>query len=867
MTRQNLVKHRRFGMAIEDIKNELERRFAEPLDEFYKRRIIFWNDEEGEFLEEVKDLELSNASVLILEEGKLFIYKKLLSYDDLENNYLVYNPFIVDSENDWFLDLKLYNEEFRADLLSRWMDEMHILNTPELRKEVKTYKSFFNAKARRDLVACFDGIENRSTLYLSILAAACKSKERSPEAIIKAVIASGPDEQNEAKLVLLKYSISDLFWKLCEKCTGYKGTNIDELTNYILFSALSRNMSSELLTDFSYSDIHSGFSYDLVFHWMHSEEKREFFDITNYVSHRLNLHQHFASFNLSSFIQSDVFPILDEIIITQLISAILQQNIDVDTLLNTIEKRRTSVWYEDYAPYYDGIYQVALMKQFEEKNRQSFHHSLASEMFDAYTSNYYQMDTMYREFYQAFSISLQSFHSLDDLFKDLANYVEKEYKNWFLDKLSSNWNRVIEKDLAEFGQIQGIRQQVNFYQDEVQSMEGKVFVIISDAMRYDVAYSLAKQLEIETNSDVEITAQQGIFPTITKFGMAALLPHKKLSIEKKKDSLKVLVDGHSSEMSDRDGLLKAQNENSVALKYKDLLTMKRDEKRAATKGKEVVYIYHDLIDASSHNDESTVFDACGKTIQELTNLVRIICNELMGVNILITSDHGFLYTYQALSEMDMMSRSDFKENILEQGRRYVLTDSQAKPDFLMPVKGIYNEADVLGFAPRENIRIRGAGGINFVHGGTSLQELCVPLIKYKFVRSGYKALRVNKDKYETKPVELLLLSSNRKISNMIFHFSFYQKEAVKENRVACTYIIYLIDEMGHEVSDRQKVIADRSSDLPKDREFKCTFNLKSQKFSHKDRYYLVIEDEKGKQAKEEVEIDIAMAIDDFDFFS
>mgnify|MGYP001734743415 CR=1 FL=1 len=34
---------RRFGMAIEDIKNELEQRFAEPLEEFYKRRIIFWN--------------------------------------------------------------------------------------------------------------------------------------------------------------------------------------------------------------------------------------------------------------------------------------------------------------------------------------------------------------------------------------------------------------------------------------------------------------------------------------------------------------------------------------------------------------------------------------------------------------------------------------------------------------------------------------------------------------------------------------------------------------------------------------------------------------------------------------------------------
>lgn len=70
------------------------------------------------------------------------------------------------------------------------------------------------------------------------------------------------------------------------------------------------------------------------------------------------------------------------------------------------------------------------------------------------------------------------------------------------------------------------------------------------------------------------------------------------------------------------------------------------------------------------------------------------------------------------------------------------------------------------------------------------------------------------------------------------------------------------------MSDIQKIIADKTSTIPKDREFKCTFNLKSQQFSNTETYYLVIVDEQGKQvpAKEEVQIDIAMAIGDFDFF-
>lgn len=861
-------------MAIEDIKKELEERFAEPLDEFYKRRIIFWNDEDGDFKEEVTDLELSNAKVLILDESNQFSSKKLLSYDDQDSNYLVYNPLIVDPEHDWFLDIKLYSDEYRADQTSRWMQDMHIANTPELRKEVKYYKGFFNAASRRKLISNFDGvIDKKSSLYMSILSAICGTKERTPESIIKSVMLAGTDLENPIKMNLLKYSVSDLFWRMARSATGFNASEkIDDLTNHVVLSAISRTMSSDVLfgLESRYSDIYSGYCYDLIFNWIHSEDKNIFKPIGDFVTSNLSLANRFDQFDISNLVDTDVLPVTDEVILTKLMHSIIARNLDTDSIMSVVEKRRTSAWYEDYSYFYEGIYQVALMNKFYESHLNGFHHVTAKDIWDTYTSDYYQMDSYYREFHNAFSTCLQTIHpSLDDDFKDIAEYVEKEYKNWYLDKLATNWNKVIEDDLSSTGKITGLAQQTDFYQDVVKKIDGKVFVIISDAMRYDVAHSLAKQLEIETKADVSISAQQGIYPTITKFGMAALLPHKKLETVVQNGSVKVLVDGHASEMSDRDGILKSYSENSVALRYKDIISMKRDEKRAAVKGKDIVYIYHDTIDVSSHNDESTVFDACSKAINEIKNLVNVICNDLQGVNVVITSDHGFLYTYQELSEEDKMERSSFKQNIIEQGRRYVITDNEANPDFLMPVNGIYNNANMLGFASRENIRIKGAGGVNFVHGGTSLQEMCVPVITYKYLRSGYKALRINKDKYDTKQVSIALLSSNRKVSNMIFNLSFYQKEAVKDNYVPCTYIAYIEDTTGNEVSDRQKIIADKTSTVAKDREFKCTFNLKSQKFNNTDTYYLVIIDEEGKQVpiKEEVQIDIAMAIDEFDFFS
>ena len=237
-------------MAIEDIKNELEQRFAEPLDEFYKRRIVFWNDEDGDFKDEISDLELSNAKVLILEYDNQFEAKRLLSSIDLDSNYLVYNPLISDLEHDWFLDIKLYSEEYRADKTSRLMQDMHILNTPELRKEVQRFKGFFNATSRCKSFASFgQNIDKKSALYMTLLSAICGAKEVKPEEIIKAVLADGPDINNSIKLELLKHNASGLFWQLVTKTTGFDSSeNIDELVNHVVLSAISRTTSENVLS-------------------------------------------------------------------------------------------------------------------------------------------------------------------------------------------------------------------------------------------------------------------------------------------------------------------------------------------------------------------------------------------------------------------------------------------------------------------------------------------------------------------------------------------------------------------------------------------------------------------------------------------
>ena len=104
---------------------------------------------------------------------------------------------------------------------------------------------------------------------------------------------------------------------------------------------------------------------------------------------------------------------------------------------------------------------------------------------------------------------------------------------------------------------------------------------------------------------------------------------------------------------------------------------------------------------------------------------------------------------------------------------------------------------------------------------------------------------------------------------MIFSLNFYQKDAVSANREAATYQVYFTDENGKQISDVQKIIADKANDSGAERTFRCQFNLKSLKYSNTANYYLVIADEQGLQMpqRELFQIDIAFAVDEFDFFS
>lgn len=865
------------GIDIESVEQRLRGMFTAPLPEFYHRRIVFWHDEDEQYKDVIKDIVLPDVKVFVLTPTNNFVLKKLLAHDDLLSNYLIYtNVEYREDEENWLFNIELYSEQFHANRISSWMDEMGITESLELRKSIKRYKKFFESKERRNKIADLNyDITSEAQLHLSVMTVLCDKKEVNPNIILREVFTQGTEESiNPVYNKFVQFGADKAFWAFVQKYTGYSSsTNLSDLACHILLTAATRTMREEHFAGLEryISTPHQSYCYDFISEWLNSNDGVEYlYDLAEEVQEWLQLGSRFDKLSEDDLADTACFPCINESILIKLMNNILVGILPVTQIKALIEKRRTFAWYDKTQYYFDGIMQVCNMQEFETVNVHKLHIADPTELWNCYTSYYYVMDTYYRQFHLCYQNSLKQINfKLEELFKKVMGWVENLYTQGYLNKLAESWTNAVAQDMEKTGKVPGISFQENFYASRIKPSANRVFVIISDALRYEVGVSLAKQLKKETKSEVEIKSCQAIFPTVTKFGMAALLPHNKLTVEPRlSGEVQVLADGNPTDAGYRDKILKKANPQSIALKFKDIIAMSRQERSARVKEMKVVYIYHDKIDEASHISDSEVFPACDRAIDEIKNLVRIIANDFGGTRIIITADHGFLYTYNPLNEDSKIDKTTSSLEDVEVERRYIIKKKGKKPEYLLPVKFMNGDTDYEIYTPRENVRIKKKGGsVNFVHGGLSLQEMVVPIIEYHFLRNNSSEYKKNRALYDVRPVQLGLYSAARKIYNLIFSLNFYQKEAVGDNWRAATYLLYFVDSANIKISDTQKIIADKTAKESNGRTFRCTFNLKTQKYSKTNLYYLVIQEESGVEmpVKEEFQIDIALSVDGFDF--
>ena len=304
-------------MDTDKIIQDLNRRFAAPLPEFYQRRIIFWYDEDKEFEDKLDEVVLENAKVIELTGNNVFSVKKLLSVDDLTTNYLVYSPCVYNRPDDnWLLDVELYSEEFRADLISIWMDEMGLISNPAMRKQVKNYRAYFNAKDCRLKVSTQNKVpETPAQLHMAVMAAICGLKDAQPNMILRSVFQAGLDLNNNTVYQdFVKYHADAAFWAMVRQGCGFveEEPDLGRLAIHLLLTAATRTMRQEYLAGLD------GF----ISEWLHSDNIPQLYDVARYVEDEARLYQRFEKLTVEDLVGTECFPCINEVILTKLMTEI-----------------------------------------------------------------------------------------------------------------------------------------------------------------------------------------------------------------------------------------------------------------------------------------------------------------------------------------------------------------------------------------------------------------------------------------------------------------------------------------------------------------------------------------------------------------
>lgn len=841
------------------MKDTLNARFRAPLRDYYRRRIIVWLDEAGEFAQTVAEMTLDNARILTMQPGTMFELRRQIEVDYADENLLLYCPMAFERPQDnWLLDVFLYSEEFRADYWSLLFDELGIENTRPMRDYARSVSAFFDSRDRRArLHALRSRYQNERELQTGIFGVLCGAKAYGFAEVVRRVLAHAGEEENAPLQAIAKCCGEDAFWRACEDAYGYVGEHDTQLLACHMLTTAAMNACQDIrFPGLPYNAACTAQAYAFFVDWKQADAEG-LAQACRQVEERFRLESLLRRMKHEELMHIGVFPAADQLLLDAELLGFAEGQFDLDAAQHLLKARHDQPWAAAYGAYYNAVRALINMQRFHLTYRQGFHYTSLPEAWAGYTGELYRMDQHYRAFCLAYDQALTlGIMQLEDSLKAAADAVERLYKNWYLTELNGVWTHlIVENGLST---LTGTPRQQDFYRDHAAAAENRIFVIISDGLRYETARELAERMTGTLSGNTECQSMAGLLPGITPVGMAALLPHKKLELC---DDMKIRCDGMSTDAPNRENVLRAACSESVAVDYAVFRQCSRTQRAELVKGKKVVYIYHDTIDRAGESD-GNVFQACETAIQELTQLTRILAGECNAVNVLITADHGFLYTRSPLEEYEKTSKEILHGEILEYKRRHaILRGHEDEPLAAAIELDALGRADLQAVFPRGCLRFRMQGGSSaYLHGGLALQEMVVPLVLYRNRRAGQKGYTAI-----TKP-DIELLGASRKISNNLFTLSFYQKQPCGGKVQPRSIRARMEDASGQPVSDEHRLLCDMTAPQNDQRVLRTTFRLLGSGYDRNAEYWLVLRDEEEKAEIERISFQIDVVFeDDFGF--
>lgn len=855
-------------MISKKLADNIRRIFEEE-----KYRIVFWNDGDREFEDDLDKLVLPGVTLLHLGKTGSLATKVLLELEDTNGKYLVYAPFPDPAtEDDWLADIRLYSRTFRADQASIILDELNLANHA-MRTHLGRYLAFFNNQERlQRLKKWVQPQDTEDDLDLKMIAVLARAEQPNAFSILMKLFGEIAKETNQAALIptggwvdIEKHGLAASFWKLMAGTFGYaepKPTLTDLLIR-LLVTDFALTLKSECplsLRHFLLSQRSLALNASVFLsQWRsHMNHHASYNVLSTQMAKELKVEEQIIPLDEEALLEVMTFEVVERHIVRRLRDHLLAKvGFSLDAVLEVIRHRRDGHWTGLLSPIgekgylynviYNAIETAGELLDFRQQNILGLSYPDAKAMYGAYVKELFRSDQLYRLFLEAADqVELKGY----DVLKDLRTAIEDCY-SWFVDQMALAWGHFFDpgggKGMLDQWSLPDVKNQQNFYASYVEpvlktSPQTKVYVIISDAFRYEAAEELAREINGKYRLKADLESQLGVLPSYTALGMAALLPHSTIYYKENANTDIMVDEKPMASIEQRAKILSGFQ--GTAVRSEDLMAMNKDQGREFVKPWRVIYVYHNRVDATGDTavSESKIFDAMRMAINDIFALVSFIINSLNGSLVVATADHGFLYQEKIPEDSDKSGLSTKPAGTLKSKKRYLLgTDLGDEKNVwhgnTSVTAGTHNSLEF--WIPKGANRFHFAGGARYIHGGAMLQEIVVPVMIVKELRGQAK------EKSVIRRVEIAVLGSINKVVNNVQRFEFIQADAVSERVLPRKLSVSLRD--GEELISNEAILTfDSKSSSMDDRKRSATITVKAGQYDKKHQYALVLRDVETK---------------------
>ena len=867
---------------------------------FEQSRIVFWHDPEQSFVGSIADLQVMRAgqpvTVLNMADESQLEIRQRIELLQPEQSFLLYWPSVEPvATKDWLLDIRRSSVTFYADAASLLLNQLGLTNMA-LREHLALRKSFFSSKERtQQLKRRLDGlggVESAESIDFKMICVVLAANADFASLMMELGSRLQEAGDEDVLSVLDKYALRESFWGQVSDYFGYRvespsSPSLTELFRRIFVSECVEMLEGKCPDWLSAQSLATATgranAMTLLAQWRDSSRMQTVYaSLASMIAKELELADRLGCLTVQSLHAVPTIEQVEQALIRDLVVQLTDeqkndtQDVSESDFENLVSRRQQGFWCQlksddqdpqarnKYAAIYQALLQAHRLKRLRRDFPDGFHYPSAQAMYQAYETELFRFDLAYRLFNEAIA-TLQA--SSTEILASLAIRIEELYVHWYLYQLGLAWDQLLvnEQRIADW-QL-GVPRQSRFYETVIRArfMQAGVkrqFVIISDALRYEIAHELQGQINQAKRFSAQLGSQLSVLPSYTQLGMAALLPHEQITYAANGST--VLVDGMSSAgLDNRNAIL--TKVGGRAISAKSLLAWSRSEASQAVGDARVVYIYHDAIDAIGDKapTESQTFSAARLAINELHALVTKVINGLGATRVVITADHGFLFQVSSPEEGVKSALLTEPAGTVEAKKRYLLGRNLPGNDdvWLGHIRDmVAGDSEMAFWLPRGVSRFHFVGGARFVHGGAMLQEICIPVLEVQELR-GKKQQQNEKTKVGVVPAQSAI-----KLVNAIDKIRFLQTDAVDDRHKARQVRLFIVDQQGQTRSAVEKLNLDSTGSTLEQRQQDIVVKLVGQEFDRKQEYKLVlVDDETGIEiARYTVTIDL-MFQDDFGF--